>query len=84
MSAAEKGGKMCLGIPGRVEEIEGTMAKVSFGQMVSRASLDLLSEKVSPGDYVIVHAGFALERLDEEEARKTLEMLREATGLEIP
>ncbi|HUU27391.1 MAG TPA: HypC/HybG/HupF family hydrogenase formation chaperone [archaeon] len=75
---------MCLGIPGRVEEIQGTMAKVRFGEMVSRASLDLLPDEVRVGDYVIVHAGFALERLDEVEAEKTLEMLREATGLEIP
>ena len=75
---------MCLGIPGRVEEIEGTTAKVRFGDIMRQVSLDLLTDEVSPGDYVIVHAGFALERLDEDEARKTLELLREATGLEIP
>ena len=75
---------MCLGIPGRVEEIQGSTAKVLFGGVVRPVSLDLLPEEVSPGDYVIVHAGFALERLDEDEARETLEMLREATGYEIP
>ena len=76
---------MCLGIPGKVESIDQRgIARVRFGQMVSKASLDLVPEEVRVGDWVIVHAGFALERLDEEEARRTLEMLREATGLEIP
>jgi len=75
---------MCLGIPGRVEQIDGTEAKVRFGGLLRKASLDLLGEDVSVGDYVIVHAGFALERIDEEEAEKTLQMLREITDLEVP
>ena len=73
---------MCLGIPGRVEKIEGTAAAVRFGDVVREASLDLITGTVSIGDYVLVHAGFALERIDEEEALKTLEMLREAADLE--
>jgi hydrogenase expression/formation protein HypC len=73
---------MCLGIPGRVESIEGASARVRFGDIVRTASLDLVADQVSPGDYVLVHAGFALERIDEAEALKTLEMLREAAGLE--
>ena len=75
---------MCLGIPGRVEQIDGTDAKVRFGDLLRQASLDLLGEDVSVGDYVIVHAGFALERIDEEEAHKTLQMLREISDLEVP
>ena len=75
---------MCLGIPGRVEQIDGTDAKVRFGDLLRKASLDLLGEDVSVGDYVIVHAGFALERIDEEEAHKTLQMLREISDLEVP
>ncbi|MBN2289139.1 MAG: HypC/HybG/HupF family hydrogenase formation chaperone [Candidatus Glassbacteria bacterium] len=73
---------MCLGIPGRVEKVEDNRAKVSFGEVSVAVSLDLLAEPVSAGDYVIVHAGFALERLDEEEAQRTLEMLREISELE--
>ena len=75
---------MCLGIPGRVEQIDGTDAKVRFGDLLRQASLDLISEDVSVGDYVIVHAGFALERIDEEEAQKTLQMLKEISDLEVP
>ena len=75
---------MCLGIPGRVEQIDGTDAKVRFGDLLRQTSLDLLGEDVSVGDYVIVHAGFALERIDEEEAHKTLQMLREISDLEVP
>ncbi len=74
---------MCLGIPGRVEKIEGVTASVLFGDIQREASLDLLeSGTVKVGDYVLVHAGFALERIDEDEALKTLEMLREAADLE--
>ena len=70
---------MCLGIPGKVVEIndEGPlrMARVDFGGVRKEACLAYLPEVVL-GDYVIVHVGFAISRLDEEEAHKTLEMLR--------
>jgi len=75
---------MCLGIPGRVESIEGLSARVSFGDVIRETSLDLIADQVSVGDYVLVHAGFALERIDEDEALKTLEILREAADLEAP
>ena len=73
---------MCLGIPGRVEKVDNNTAKVRFGEVSIAVSLDLLADQVTPGDYVIVHAGFALERLDEEEAQKTLDLLREISELE--
>jgi len=70
---------MCLGIPGKVVEIsdEGPlrMARVDFGGVRKEACLAYLPEVVL-GDYVIVHVGFAISQLDEEEALKTLEMLR--------
>jgi len=75
---------MCLGIPGRVEEITGSSAKVRFGDLAHQTSLDLLAHPVSVGDYVIVHAGFALERIDEDEALITLQILKEAAELEAP
>ncbi len=74
---------MCLGIPGRVDRIDGVMATVEFGGVGRQVSLELVPDEVAVGDYVLVHAGFALERIDEEEARETLQMLKEATGLEI-
>jgi hydrogenase expression/formation protein HypC len=69
---------MCLGIPVKVIEIEpsGETGKVDYlGTKVLTSFALLPSLKV--GDWVIVHAGFAISRLDEEEARETLDLLRE-------
>ncbi len=70
---------MCLGIPGKVVEVrEGgplKMALVDFGGVRKEACLEYVPE-TSIGDYVIVHVGFAISRVDEEEALRTLELLR--------
>jgi hydrogenase expression/formation protein HypC len=70
---------MCLGIPGKVVEIDDAgdlrMARVDFGGVRKEACLAYVPE-VEVGDYVIVHVGFAISQLDEEEAQKTLELLR--------
>ena len=69
---------MCLGIPGKVVEIRTNgplpMATVDFGGVRKEACL-AYTDDVAIGDYVIVHVGFAISRLDEEEALRTLEML---------
>jgi hydrogenase expression/formation protein HypC len=66
---------MCLAVPGRVvgiAEIDGVpMAEVDFGGVRKSVCLQYLPE-VAPGEYVIVHVGFAIQRLDEESARETL------------
>lgn len=67
---------MCLGIPGRIEEVKGVEATVSFSGTRRSVRLDLL-DNVSVGDYVIVHAGFAIEVLDQETALQMLNTLRE-------
>jgi hydrogenase expression/formation protein HypC len=71
---------MCLGIPGRITAIfeeEGVrMGKVDFGGVIRTVCLAYLPE-AREGDYAIVHAGFAISRLDEEEAQRTLALLRE-------
>ncbi len=67
---------MCLGIPGRVEEVTGEEATVSFGGTRRSVRLDLV-DRVSIGDYVIVHAGFAIEVLDQETALEMLNALKE-------
>ncbi len=72
---------MCLGIPGEIEEIGGEeelkrTARVSFGGVKKEVNLAYLPE-AKEGDYVIVHAGFAISKLDEEEARETLQYLEE-------
>jgi hydrogenase expression/formation protein HypC len=76
---------MCLGIPGRVTEIwedRGTrMAYVDFGGAVKDVCLAYLPD-IQVGDYTIVHAGFALTRLDEQSALQTLAMFRELGTLD--
>jgi len=71
---------MCLAVPGKilaVEEREGSrLGRVEFGGIIREVCLDLVPEAV-PRDYVIVHAGFALSRLDAEEAERTYQLLAE-------
>ncbi|GGJ26803.1 HypC/HybG/HupF family hydrogenase formation chaperone [Streptomyces brasiliensis] len=71
---------MCLAVPGRVLEIEerdGTrVASVDFGGVVKEVCLEYLPD-LQVGEYAIVHVGFALQRLDEESARQTLELFSE-------
>jgi hydrogenase expression/formation protein HypC len=76
---------MCLGIPGRVLEVREEngllMGRVDFGGVRKDACLSYLPE-VQVGDYVIVHVGFAISQLDEEEALSTLALLREIGAIE--
>jgi hydrogenase expression/formation protein HypC len=81
---------MCLAIPGKVmEEFESSgmrMAKVRFGGITREASLDYVPE-VKVGDYVLVHVGFAISIVNEEEAArtyKTLQELDQLTELDAP
>ncbi|MBS3905569.1 MAG: HypC/HybG/HupF family hydrogenase formation chaperone [Syntrophaceae bacterium] len=67
---------MCLGIPGRVVEIEKNVAKVDVGGIVRDISLDLCPD-VSVGEYVLIHTGFAIHKVDESEAHETLKLLTE-------
>ena len=67
---------MCLGIPGRVIEIEKNVAKVDVGGLIRDISIELCPE-VSVGEYVLIHTGFAIQKVDEKEAEETLELLKE-------
>ena len=71
---------MCLGIPGKVIELYQAngmkMGKVDFGGVVREACLEYLPE-IQVGDYTIVHVGFGISRLKEQEARETLELLQQ-------
>ena len=72
---------MCLAVPGKIVSVAGgddpllRMAKVNFGGVIKEVSLAYVPEAVV-GDYVIVHVGFALNKLDEQEALKVLEDFR--------
>lgn len=68
---------MCLAIPAEVVQIEDDMATVKVGEALRKASLILLPEGAELGDYVIVHAGFALHKVDPQEALESLRLLRE-------
>ncbi len=68
---------MCLAIPSTIVEIEDEMATIDVDGVQRKASL-LLVEDAKVGDYVIVHAGFAIRKVDEEAAQESLRYLREA------
>jgi hydrogenase expression/formation protein HypC len=72
---------MCLGIPGRIVDIRGDrglpMGTVDFGGVRRDVCLAYVADEVTPGDYVVVHVGFAISRVDEVEANRTYDMLRE-------
>ena len=77
---------MCLAIPGRVESIDPAdpdlrMARVRFGGIIKQVSLAYTPE-ARVGDYVIVHVGFAISRLDEKEAQQVFEYARQIGELE--
>ncbi len=76
---------MCLGVPGRIASVEDKgglrMGRVDFGGVVKEACLSYVPE-AAVGDYVIVHVGFAISRLDEEEARRVFSYLREMGEIE--
>ena len=67
---------MCLSIPSKIVSINDGMAEVEVSWTIVKASLQLLPE-AGVGDYVLVHAGFAIQLLDEDEAFETLRMLEE-------
>lgn len=71
---------MCLAIPARIIQIEDQIALIDLDGTRRKASL-LLLEDAAVGDYVIVHAGFAIHRIDEEDARAALSLLREMADL---
>lgn len=73
---------MCLGVPMRVIEIDGETIIAEVDGVKKDASVMLLADEVAVGDYVIVHAGFAISRLDPAEAEETIRMMREVFSVE--
>ena len=74
---------MCLAIPAKVISVDGPSALVTIEDVTYKASL-LLLDDVSPGDFVMLHAGFAIEKVDPEEAAETLRLLNEIAGNSHP
>lgn len=73
---------MCLAVPLEVVEIKDNLATVRFAGTTREVCLDLV-ECVAVGDFIIVHAGFAIEKLDKEEAQKTLALFKDMMD-EVP
>ena len=77
---------MCLGIPGRVvdrrDDAGLPVGTVDFGGVRREVCLAYVADEVEVGDYVVVHVGFAISKVDEEEAKRTFEVLREMSQLD--
>jgi hydrogenase expression/formation protein HypC len=71
---------MCLAIPSKIIKVENNMAVIDVDGVRRECSL-LLVEDAREGEYVIVHAGFAISKIDEDAAKETLALLREAAAL---
>jgi hydrogenase expression/formation protein HypC len=66
---------MCLAVPGKIVSVSGELAVVDFGGVQRQTNVSLVEAKV--GDYVIVHAGFAIQIVDEEDAKETIKLWEE-------
>lgn len=73
---------MCLAVPGKIKKINGRLAEVDFAGVSREAALDLVTD-AGVGDYILVHAGYAIQKMDEAEAEETLRLLMEVYGEEI-
>lgn len=72
---------MCLSVPAQVIKIDGLMADVSIGGAIFKAGLHMVDD-VRVGDYILLHAGFAIRKISETEALETLNLLKEMSDLE--
>jgi hydrogenase expression/formation protein HypC len=72
---------MCLAIPAKVKSIEGTEAEVEVGGVSRKASI-MLTPEAKVGDYVLLHTGYAINVIDEEEAQETLKIFQEIAEAE--
>jgi hydrogenase expression/formation protein HypC len=68
---------MCLAIPALITEKEGNRAKADIGGIVREVSLELVDQPAEVGDYVLIHAGFAIHKLEKEDAEETLRLMQE-------
>jgi hydrogenase expression/formation protein HypC len=77
---------MCLGIPGRIVEIHDdhgiAMGTVDFGGVRRSVCLAYIADEIAPGDYAVVHVGFAISKVSEEEAKRTYALLEEMSQLD--
>lgn len=72
---------MCLGIPGRIVEVleGGDLARVDVAGVVREINLGILDGSVEPGEHILIHSGFALERMSAEQAAESLNVFRDGS-----
>ncbi len=73
---------MCVGVPSKIVKIDDYMATIDVEGAQREISLLLLSEDVRVGEYVIVHAGFAIQKIQEEDAKENLRLMKKMFGVE--
>jgi hydrogenase expression/formation protein HypC len=77
---------MCLGIPGRITEIHDdngvAMGTIDFGGVRRSVCLAYVADEVAPGDYALIHVGFAIAKVSEDEAKRTFALLEEMSQLD--
>ena len=73
---------MCLAVPGKIISLDGFRGSIEIGGMKREVFMQLIPD-AKIGEYVLVHAGCAIEKIDEEEAAKTLELIKELSDNEI-
>ena len=71
---------MCLAIPALIVEKDGSQARADVGGVVRDISLELIDRPAEIGDYVLLHAGFAIHKLEKDEAEETLKLMRDVLG----
>jgi len=74
---------MCLAVPMEIKSIKDKVAQVEVGGVKNEVRLELIDEEPTVGDFVIVHAGFALRRLDRAEGLETIKLFEEGLNLEL-
>ncbi|GFO53636.1 hydrogenase assembly protein HypC [Geomonas sp. Red276] len=74
---------MCLAVPMKVVSVNDDMAVAEVDGVKREASLMMLGEEAKVGDYLLIHAGFAISKLDEQEALETLSLMRECLDLGV-
>jgi hydrogenase expression/formation protein HypC len=68
---------MCLGVPGKIVEVDGSVATVDFWGVRRQVRLDVVDEPVKPGDYILNHVGYAIRRIPSSEIEATLALYEE-------
>ncbi len=71
---------MCIAVPVKILDIIGEQATVDYGGLKKQVSIALVKDEVQQDDYVLVHAGCAIQRIDPDEARETLAIMEEMIG----